>query len=164
MADIFTTDHLFADGSYPDMIYIRPDWYLNYVKNLAWLLALKFKLDLKKFDIGIFEKMTKFASDNKCSLKGIIDYEIAKKRGRREFYIPVFYSSPTRIVASFEATLLTDYLQKAKDAKGFTIKYMMSEGSYSIPSEGEEITNLVNVKISRFGNFFYYSDAYKLKF
>ena len=34
--------------------------------------------------------MTKFASNNKFSLKGIIDYEIAKKRGNREFYIPVY--------------------------------------------------------------------------
>ncbi|MFZ0596615.1 MAG: hypothetical protein WAM46_06510, partial [Flavobacterium sp.] len=66
----FTTDHMTADGGNPDMIYIRPDWYLNYVKNLAWLLALKFELDLKKFDISVFEKMTKFATDNKCSLKG----------------------------------------------------------------------------------------------
>ena len=53
--------------------------------------------------------MFKFATDNKCSLKGIIDYEIAKKRKKREFYIPVYYSSPKRVAASFEATLLTDY-------------------------------------------------------
>lgn len=47
--------------------------------------------------------MTKFATDNKCSLKGIIDYEIAKKRGKKVFYIPVFYSSPTRFFASLDA-------------------------------------------------------------
>jgi transposase len=147
------------------MIYIRPDWYLNYVKNLAWLLALKFKLDLQKFDISVFERMTKFATENKCSLKGIIDYEIAKKRGKREFFIPVFYSSPTRLAASGDSIAFTDYLQKAKEAKEFTIKYMMYEGNYPIPFDGEEITNLLNLKFSiKTENYFYYTDAYKLKF
>jgi hypothetical protein len=159
----FTTDHLLADDSYPDMIYIRPDWYLNYVKNLAWLLSLKFKLDLNKFDISVFEKMTKFATNNKCSLKGIIDYEIAKKRGKKEFYIPVFYSSPTRLFASIDA-IRSNYLESAKKAKEVTIKYMMYDGNYPSPLEGEEITNLLNVKFNRFGNFFYYTDAYKMKF
>ncbi|WP_149208393.1 hypothetical protein [Flavobacterium johnsoniae] len=161
----FTTEHLTIDSGYPDMIYIRPDWYLNYVKNLAWLLALKFKLDLQKFDISVFERMTKFATENKCSLKGIIDYEIAKKRGKREFFIPVFYSSPTRLAASGDSIAFTDYLQKAKEAKEFTIKYMMYEGNYPIPFDGEEITNLLNLKFSiKTENYFYYTDAYKLKF
>jgi len=161
----FTTEHLTIDGGYPDMIFIRPDWYLNYVKNLAWLLTLKFKLDLKKFDISVFERMTKFATDNKCSLKGIVDYEIAKKKGKREFYIPVFYSSPTRLLASADSTFNTNYLKNAKQAKEFTIKYMMYAGNYPSPLEGEEITNLLNIKVSLFkDNYFYYTDAYKLKF
>lgn len=163
----FTTEHLTIDGGYPDMIYIRPDWYLNYVKNLAWLLSIKFTLDLNKFDIKVFEKMTKFASanDNKCSLKGIIDYEIAKKRGKREFYIPVYYASPKRGLASADALFNANYLKSAKEAKEFTIKYMMYEGDYPLPLEGEAITNLLHVKISFFkDNFFYYTDAYKLKF
>ncbi|WP_456312379.1 hypothetical protein [Pseudomonas shirazensis] len=160
----FTTEHFTVDAGNPDMIYIRPDWYLNYVKNLAWLLSLKFKLDLKNFNISVFEKMTKFATANKCSLKGIIDYEIAKKRGKREVYIPVYYSSPNRIIATGDAAFMSDYLQKAKDAKEFTTKYMMYDGNYPLPLEGEEITNLLHLKISRFGNFFYYTDAYKLKF
>lgn len=161
----FTTEHLTIDGCNPDMIYIRPDWYLNYVKNLAWLLALKFELDLNKFNITVFEKMTNFATENKCSLRGIIDYEIAKKRGRREFYIPVFYSSPTRLAASGDALANTDYLKSAKMAKEFTTKYMMYEGNYPIPLEGEEITSLLNIKFSFVtDNYFYYTNAYKLKF
>lgn len=41
---------------------------------------------------------------------------------------------------------------------------MMYEGNYPIPFEGEEITNLLHVKFNRYNNFFYYTDAYKLKF
>ncbi|WP_029273521.1 hypothetical protein [Flavobacterium sp. KJJ] len=161
----FTTEHLTIDGGYPDMIYIRPDWYLNYVKNLAWLLSLKFNLDLTKFDITVFEKMTNFATDNKCSLKGISDYEIAKKRGKREFYIPVYYSSPKRPMASIDALFYTNYLKSAKQAKEFATKYMMYDGNYPAPLEGEEITNLLNTKFSFFkANYFYYTYAYKLKF
>lgn len=41
---------------------------------------------------------------------------------------------------------------------------MMYEGNYPLPLEGEEITNLLHLKINRFGNYFYYTDVYKLKF
>jgi len=161
----FTTDHFCSDGGEPDMIYLRPDWYLNYVKNLAWILALKFHLDSSKFDLSVFKKMTKFATDNKCSLKGIIDYEIAKKRRKREFYIPVFYSSPNRFFASVDAVKNTDYLKNAKNAKEFATKYMMYEGNYPKPLEGEEITDILRVKFSlKTENFFYYTNAFKLKF
>jgi len=160
----FTTDHLTADDSYPDRIYIRPDWYLNYVKNLAWLLSLKFNLDLGKFNISIFEKMTRFATENKCSLKGIIDYEIAKKRGKREFYIPVFYSNSIRIAASADESFSTNYLKNAKEARSFAIKYMIEEANNSGSPEVEEITSLLNIKVSRFGNLFHYTKAYKLNF
>lgn len=161
----FTTDHLTADASYPDHIYIRPEWYLNYVKNLAWLVAKKFNLDLNKFDIATFKKMTKFATNYKCSLKGIIDYEIAKKKGKREVFIPVFYSSPKRTAASGDALFNTNYLEEAKKAKGFTIKYMIHDGNSPFPIEGETITNLLRIKFCFCtDNFFYYTEAYKLKF
>ncbi|SDL40437.1 hypothetical protein [Chryseobacterium taihuense] len=86
----YTTEYLTIDGGYPDMIYIRHDWYLCYVENLAWLISIKFKLDLNKLDISVFKKMVNFVSKNKCSMKGIIDFEIAKQRNKKEFYIPVF--------------------------------------------------------------------------
>lgn len=42
---------------------------------------------------------------------------------------------------------------------------MMYEGNYPIPFDGEEITNLLNLKFSiKTENYFYYTDAYKLKF
>lgn len=106
----YTTEHLTIDGGYPDMFYIRPDWYLCYVENLAWLISIKFKLDLNKLDISVFKKMVNFVSKNKCSMKGIIDFEIAKQRNKKEFYIPVFYSSPLRVLASGDAVFNTDYL------------------------------------------------------
>ena len=106
----YTTEHLTIDGGYPDKIYIRPDWYLCYVENLAWLISIKFKLDLNKLDISVFKKMVNFVSKNKCSMKGIIDFEIAKQRNKKEFYIPVFYSSPLRVLASGDAVFNTDYL------------------------------------------------------
>ncbi|MCP2025368.1 hypothetical protein L1276_000508 [Flavobacterium sp. HSC-32F16] len=41
----------------------------------------------------------------------------------------------------------------------------MYEGNYPMPLEGEEITNLLHTKFSFFSeNYFYYTDAYKLKF
>jgi len=91
--------------------------------------------------------------------------KLQKKRGKREFYVPVFYSSPTRLAASTDSTLNTNYLKSAKDAKEYTIKYMMYEGDYPSPLDGEEITNLLNIKVSFLkDNFFYYTDAYKIKF
>lgn len=35
--------------------------------------------------------MTKFVAENKCSLKGIIDYEIAKKKEKKESFIYQFF-------------------------------------------------------------------------
>lgn len=162
----FTTEHLTVDGGYPDMIFIRPDWYLNYVKNLAWLLALKFKLDIKIFDISVFEKMTKFATDNKCSLKGIIDYEIAKKRGKKEFYIPVFYSSPTRFFASGDAVAKSDYLQGAKDAKTLTISYMIMDDNWPKPLDGKEVkTELLDFRFTfKTHNWFFNTKAFKINY
>lgn len=41
----------------------------------------------------------------------------------------------------------------------------MYEGHYPIPLKGEEITSLLNIKISFVtDNYFYYTNAYKLKF
>lgn len=88
-----------------------------------------------------------------------------RKKGKRVFYIPVFYSSPIRLFATVDSTFNTNYLNSAKKAKEFTIKYMMYEGNYPSPLAGEEITNLLNIKVSFFkDNYFYYTDVYKLTF
>ncbi len=78
--------------------------------------------------------MVSFVSKNKCSMKGIIDFEIARKRNKKEFYIPVFYSSPSRILASGDAVFNTDYLGSAEEAKNNTIKYL-KENNVSATSE-----------------------------
>lgn len=125
-----TFDHAKSDGSFPDKIYLRPDWYLDYVKNLAWLLSKKNNLNSLGFDIKLFEKMTSFAVVNRCSLKGIIDYEIAKKMKKTKFYVPVLYSNPSRIPASFDAVKNTDYYQTALDVVDKTKLYISKDGIY----------------------------------
>lgn len=125
-----TKDHAFSDGSFPDKIYLRPDWYLDYVSNLAWLLSKKYNLNSSGFDIKLFEKMTNFAVANTCSLKGIIDYEIAKKMQKTKFYVPVLYSNPTRIAASYDAIINTDYYQTALDVVDKTKLYISKDGIY----------------------------------
>lgn len=123
-----TGDHALSDGGAPDFIYVRPQWYLTYVKNLYTLLNYKFNNLTGDLDINVFNKMVEFASSNKCSLKGIIDYEIAKKLGKKTFYIPVFYSTQSRAVAYMEAVFLTNYLQVAKNAVKKTKEYLLQQG------------------------------------
>lgn len=153
-----TGDHFETDGGYPDLIYMRPEWYLNYVKNLAWILSYRFKLNLKKLDISIFEKMVKFATKNKCSMKGIIDFEIAKKRNKSEVFIPVFYSKINRGFASIDAVYNTDYLDTAKTVLKNTKTYL-KESQVSILNEGDE-THYGHVKIhvQKGGSWYNYDD------
>lgn len=157
----YTTQHLFVDGSYPDMIYMRPDWYLSYVKNLAWLLSIKFDLDLSKLDISVFERMTGFATKNKCSLKGIIDFEIARQRHKRMFYIPVYYSSPSRIGATLDE-LKSNYISDAEKAKNKTVEYMLE--TYNFPII-EEVNTLKRLKFTlQTSSFIDIKLAYKLTY
>ncbi|MFC0778787.1 fibronectin type III domain-containing protein [Flavobacterium sp. HJSW_4] len=143
-----TTDHAFSDASFPDKIYMRPNWYLDYVKNLVWLLSLKYGLSHSKFDIGIFEKMTAFAVKNRCTLKGIIDYEIAKKMGKKKFYIPVFYANG-RIAASIDEVLVSDYQKIAVYASEYTIKYLIEQG---IPANRIKVTKTDKLVVNQLGS------------
>jgi hypothetical protein len=59
--------------------------------------------------------MVSFAKQRRCSLKGIIDYEIAKKQNKKVFYVPVPYASIARPMALGDAVFYTNYLQTAKD-------------------------------------------------
>ena len=93
-------------------------------------------------------------------MKGIIDYEIAKKLGKKEFYIPVFYSKPNRVAASGDAIFNSDYLEIAKNAVENTKKYMIEQG---IPEKNifvEEINNWFNPKINKGG--FFTTEAFKI--
>lgn len=158
----YTTQHLTADGSYPDKIYLRPDWYLSYVKNLAWILSIRFNLDLSKLDISVFERMVKFATKNKCPLKGIIDFEIARQRHKRVFYIPIYYSSPNRIVASGDEFFVGNYISDAEKAKNRTIEYMLE--TYNFPII-EEVNSLKRLKFTlQTSSFIDTKLAYKLTY
>ncbi len=124
----YTTEHASTDKGLPDFIYVRPQWYLSYVQNLFTILSYKYNEYTGNLDLNLFQEMVSFASLKNCSLKGIIDYEIAKKQGKRTFYIPVFYSKADRIAASVDAVLMTDYLQVAKDALSRTKEYLDQKG------------------------------------
>ena len=141
----FTLEHAFKDGGYPDMIYLRPDWYYIYVQNLSWLISTKYELDNSKLDLTVFDKMLAFLkkhSDEKPSMKGIIDYEIAKKLNEKVFYVPVFYASGDRLLALADATVMTDYLKVAKDVVNNTKKYLTEQGISANDIKVEEIREL----------------------
>lgn len=124
-----TFEHNSMDGSYPDKIFIRPDWYLNYVKNLASLISKKYNLDIENFKLEKFSKMIAFSkANNNCSLKGIIDYEIAKQRNLNSFYVPIFYSTQFRLAASYDAKFVTDYVKTAEDAVNYAKLYIKDDG------------------------------------
>lgn len=76
------------------------------------------------------ENATRFVSKNQCSIKGIIDYEIAKKMKKTKFYVPVLYSNSSRIAASFDAVKNTDYYQTALDVVDKTKLYISKDGIY----------------------------------
>lgn len=157
--DGYTPEHFVNDGGYPDQIYVRPNWYRLYVQNLAWLIATKYKLDIAKLDLHIFDKMISFVSIEKCSMKGIIDYEIAKKLGKKEIYIPVFYAGGSRFLASLDAVFINDYLQIAKDVLEKTKKYILEQG-VSILKIEEIKTNSLITKVSIHGVFT--TEAFKI--
>lgn len=154
-----TVDHNASDKGYPDLIYIRPDWYLTYVKNLSWIIAKKYEKNLNNFDIATFNKMVKFATDNKCSMKGIIDYEIAKKRKKLEVIIPVFYSDINRFFGGYDALFNSDYYNTAIEVVNKTKKYILEDS--------KKIILVVKVKGDPKINFstgFFDTLAFKIKF
>jgi len=128
--DGYTGEHAFADGGYPDMIYLRPNWYFIYVQNLAWLIANKYNLEYSKLDLSLFNKMLDFLKKNqkeKPSMKGIIDYEIAKFLGKKEFYVPLYYPSAIRIGTWIDA-YKTDYAKIASKVVELSKKYLIEQG------------------------------------
>jgi hypothetical protein len=130
----------------------------GYVQNLFTLLNYKFNEYTGNLDLELFQGMVSFASLKKCSLKGIIDYEIAKKKGQTTFYIPVFYSKADRIAASMDAVFNTDYLQVAKDALSRTKEYLNQKGvNFSV-----ETTNGEKTYINKNGTF--KTKAFKVNF
>ena len=145
---VFSLEHAFTDAGYPDMIYLRPQWYLIYVQNLAWIISTKYNLEYSKLDLSLFIKMINFLKknqNNKPSMKGIIDYEIAKFLGKKEFYIPIYYASGDRILASIDAKK-TNYKMIAGSVLANSQKYMSEHGISPEKIKIEEIyeTSYIN--------------------
>lgn len=97
-------------------------------------------------------------SGNKCSMKGIIDYEIAKKIGKKVFYVPVFFSDG-RELATVDGVFISDYLQVSKDIVSNTKKYLIEQGISENNIKVEEIKG-VQRKININGVFDI--EAYKI--
>jgi hypothetical protein len=73
-------------GLRPDMIYERVNLYTEYVNTLAG--SLKDKYQTKgQIDTAVFKRMTDYATKNKVSLIGIMNYEVAKLKGENTFNI-----------------------------------------------------------------------------
>jgi hypothetical protein len=145
----YTLDHAATDGSLPDYIYIRPNWYLTYVKNLGVLISYKYNLNINRLDMSVFNQMVDFAKKNQCKLKGIIDFEISKILKSRYVIIPVYYPGVNRVLATADA-LLKDYLDEANVVKDWTLKYMQDQG-------------LKNLKVKEIKESFRGSSIEKLK-
>lgn len=140
--DGFTFEHAVTDGGYPDMIYLRPQWYFIYVQNLAWLIANKYNLEYSKLDLSLFNKMLNFIKknqDKKPSMKGIIDYEIAKFLGKKEFYVPIYYASVNRILAWALDAPRTNYKEVAYRVVDLSTKYLAEQGISPEKIKTEEV-------------------------
>jgi TANFOR domain-containing protein len=157
----FTLDHGKSDGSYPDKIYLRPTWYKSYVKNLAWILSEKYGLDVNNLDILVFDRMISFAVRNNCSLKGIIDYEIAKRRKLKELYVPVYYSKLNRPIVSFLDAIPNDYYADAKKTVVLTKEYISIDGK-RVTNVEDKKTSILRFRIN--SNGFFNTLAYKINF
>jgi hypothetical protein len=127
----YTLEHLSADFDKPDMIYMRGDFYLRYVTNLARLLAQRFGFDQTRLDMHVFQRMVRFAKQNRCSLIGIINYEIARIDNRNDFSIPYTRTNiyPATSISSFnmlaEVTqFMYDFGEVHKKQLEYTRKYL----------------------------------------
>lgn len=120
------------------MIYMRLEWYLNYVKNLVWILFYRFKLNLKNFDLFVFEKMVKFVVKNNCFFKGIIDYEIVVKRCKKEVFILVYYFKINRFFVFVDVVYNLDYLDIVIQVLE-NIKKYLKELKVKIFNDGNEL-------------------------
>jgi len=144
----YTTEHLTVDGSAPDFIYNRIETgdYMNYAKDVLFVLSLSTDTKVKYTDAldkaePILNGLMAYAKENKVSLMGIINYEVAKLQGSKEFYI----HSPISLLSTDYKTYLENtrkYLNskgvKFTEEKTFmTETFDMSDGSgtYDIQTE-----------------------------
>ena len=126
----YTTEHMYAtepDGSStglrPDLIYERPDLYKKYVTGVTEILMEKYKSD-KVVDLSKLNELANYASTNKVSLIGILNYEVANLNGESSFSVQ--YARGNFMVTDKDAHMKhVDNTKKYLDSKG--IKYRTSE-------------------------------------
>jgi hypothetical protein len=161
----YTLQHLIKHGSEPDFIIVRPNWYLMYVKNLARIIAYKYnKQEINSFNIDVFIKMTNYLKKNSIktrTLKGIIDYEIAKKLNKNEVIVPVFYSNTGAAIVDATGITGNDYQNIAKGIVEQTKQYMLEQDKI-LKTDVEIIYwNTGTYVVTRFG--LHADQAYKIK-
>ncbi|BAV08134.1 RHS repeat domain-containing protein [Filimonas lacunae] len=91
----YTFDHLVSAGSEPDMIYNRigdNGKYVSYAKDVLFVLSQKFDTKVNysaalEKALPILKSMMEYASKNRVSLIGIINYELANLKGENSFYV-----------------------------------------------------------------------------
>lgn len=115
----YTFQHGATDGLFPDQIYIRPDWFISYVKNLSTLLKIKYNLS-GNLDLEVFNRMVQYTTKNKISMKGVIAYEIKRKLNQPILEIPIFQRPHDRILLDLDNT---DYEVVALSAKDWAEAY-----------------------------------------
>lgn len=131
--DGFTDQHASIDGSLPDYIFVRPEWYLQYVKTLSGLLKYKYNLP-GKIDENIFKDMIKYTVDNKCSMRGVIDVEIAIHEGQNYVDVYKFLTSWRKHLLGFavEAAGFTDLELQFKNDKERAERYLTTKKNKKI--------------------------------
>lgn len=134
---IYTIEHKFAtepDGSdtglRPDMISGRPELYKEYVSGLTSLMMNKFG-KTERPDLSILSNLADYASKNKVSLIGILNYEVANKQGLSEFSIQ--YGRGNFMVTDIDAHINnTKKYLNSKKIKYTTSKDYIKDGDESI--------------------------------
>jgi len=128
-----TAEHFIVDGSKPDMIGIRPKWYLEYVHNAAELIALKYNVNPSKIDFNLFKNLSNYASKYNVSLIGIIDYHVAKLENKKQFIVPRFIGNGSYLSNS-AADTNDKYLERVKNIEDYLkrnkIKYKIKRNTF----------------------------------
>jgi len=125
----FTLNHAASDGSEPDMIKNRMDdgVFEGYIRTLTGVLASKYR----KFNNANIQQAVNtllglgdYARKNNVSLKGIINYEVAKLKGDKSFFV----DQPTSLLNESNAKPGSDHLNYVKATKQYLASRGLREG------------------------------------
>ncbi len=135
-----TTEHMSSDGAEPDLIGNRPNWYMEYVKNVVDLISLKFGKQSSSVDFSLFEYLANYAKQKHVSLIGIINYEIAISENKKEFTIPYPISNGAFLstnAASADEVEYEKWVENTKEyLKNKKISYKFERASGLVPMNG----------------------------